>query len=318
MDNRVAGCQPPAGATPLLRFGLPSPPGVVGMVMAPGSASGKHPFYVVCKCGLGCCVCGGRRVGVWVWGLGLLVVLPVCALFVGGGGWVWVKCPCGGFGSHLGCWVFGWCWCSRRVVWLSATVVVVYYFALLFCSCVLLRAGELHCAPLPALACSAALCAMLPPRCALCCLHEARRPRLPGQGRSSRGGRVRVTSEALGQGRPPIGGAESEPPGPACDSCARAPRLWAAVAVRGCSARVVGLPPTLGVGCWAGAGACGGWCGCLPPSLWYTALLCFAVRCAACFRVLANFVMCLCLLFGVALPCALRCLHEVWRPRLPG
>ena len=24
MDNRVAGCQPPAGATPLLRFGLPS------------------------------------------------------------------------------------------------------------------------------------------------------------------------------------------------------------------------------------------------------------------------------------------------------
>ena len=86
MDNRVAGCQPPAGATPLLRFGLPSPPGVVGMVMAPGSASGKHPFYVVCKCGLGCCVCGGRRVGVGVWGLGLLVVLHVCALFVGGGG----------------------------------------------------------------------------------------------------------------------------------------------------------------------------------------------------------------------------------------
>ena len=140
MDNRVAGCQPPAGATPLLGFGMPSPPGVVGMVMAPGSASGKHPFYVVCKCGLGCCVCGGRRVGVGVWGLGLLVVLPVCALFVGGGGWVWVKCPCGGFGSHPRCWVFGWCWCSRRVVWLSATVVVVYYFALLFCSCVLLRA----------------------------------------------------------------------------------------------------------------------------------------------------------------------------------
>ena len=77
--------------------------------------------------------------------------------------------------------------------------------------------------PLPALACSAALCAMLPPRCALRCLHEARRPRLPGQGRSSRGGRVRVTSEALEQGRPPIGGAESEPPGPAFDSGARTP-----------------------------------------------------------------------------------------------
>ena len=68
MDNRVAGCQPPARATPLLRFGLHSPPGVVGMVMAPGSASGKHPFYVVCKCGLGCCVCGGRRVGIGAWG----------------------------------------------------------------------------------------------------------------------------------------------------------------------------------------------------------------------------------------------------------
>ena len=140
MDNRVAGCQPPAGATPLLRFGLPSPPGVVGMVMAPGSASGKHPFYVVCKCGLGCCVCGGRRVGVGVWGLGLLVVLHVCALLVGGGGCVWVKCPCGGFGSHLGCCVFGWCWCSRRVVWLSAAVVVVHYFGLLCCTCELLRA----------------------------------------------------------------------------------------------------------------------------------------------------------------------------------
>ena len=168
MDNRVAGCQPPAGATPLLRFGLPSPPGVVGMVMAPGSASGKHPFYVVCKCGLGCCVCGGRRVGVGVWGLGLLVVLPVCALFVGGGGWVWVKCPCGGFGSHPGCWVFGWCWCSRRVVWLSATVVVVYYFALLFCSCVLLRAVVASC-----IVC---LCRLWPAvlRYVLCCLRVVR------------------------------------------------------------------------------------------------------------------------------------------------
>ena len=123
MDNRVAGCQPPAGLTPLLRFGLPSPPGVVGMVMSPRSASGKHPFYVVCKCGLGCCVCGGRRVGVGVWGLGLLVVLHVRALFVGGGGCVGVKCPCGGSGLHPGCWVLGWCWCLRRMVWLSAAVV---------------------------------------------------------------------------------------------------------------------------------------------------------------------------------------------------
>ena len=52
MDNHVAGCQPPAWATPLLRFGLPSPPGVVGMVMAPGSASGKHPIYVAPHRGL--------------------------------------------------------------------------------------------------------------------------------------------------------------------------------------------------------------------------------------------------------------------------
>ena len=85
MDNRVAGCQPPTVATPLLRFGLPSP-GVVEMAMAPGSASGKHPFHVVCRCGLGCCVCGGRRVGVRVWGHGPLVMLHVRALFVGGGG----------------------------------------------------------------------------------------------------------------------------------------------------------------------------------------------------------------------------------------
>ena len=202
MDNRVAGCQPPAGVTALLRFGLPSPPGVVGMVMAPGSASGKHPFYVVCKCGLGCCVCGGRRVDVGAWGRGLLVMLHVRALFVGGGGCVWVQCPCGGCGPNPGCWVLGvgcWCRCSR-VVWLSAAVVVVHCFALLcytVCS-VLSCAGEFHCVPLPALACCAALCAMLPLRCALHCLREAWRPRLPGHARSPRRGRVRVTSEVLG------------------------------------------------------------------------------------------------------------------------
>ena len=122
MDNRVAGCQPPAGVTPLLRFGLPSPPGVVGMVMAPGSASWKHPFYVVCKCGLGCCVCSGRRVGVGAWGRGPLVMLHVRALFVGGGGCAWVKCPCGGFGPHPGCWVLGWCWCSS-LLWRHTTLL---------------------------------------------------------------------------------------------------------------------------------------------------------------------------------------------------
>ena len=200
MDNRVAGSQAPAGATPLLRSGLPSPPGVVGMVMAPGSASGKHPFYVVCRCGLDCCVCGGRRVGVGAWGRGPLVMLHVRALFAGGGGWVWVKCPCGGCSPHPGCWVLGWCWCSRRAVWLSATVVAVHYFALLCCTlcCVLSCAGAFHCLPLPALVCWGVLCATQPPHCALCCLREAWRPRLPGQGRSPRWGRVRVTSQVLG------------------------------------------------------------------------------------------------------------------------
>ena len=161
MDNRVAGCQLPAGVTPLLRFGLPSPPGVVGMVMAPGSASGKHPFYVVCRCGLGCCVSGGRCVGVGAWGRGPLVMLHVCALFVGGGGCVWVKFPC-----------------------------------------------------------------------------------------------------------------------------------------RRCG-------PTLGVGCWAGGGARGGWCGCPPLLLRSTISLCSAVLCAACCHVLARFIMCVCRLWFAALRCVL-------------
>ena len=179
---------------------MPSPPGVVGMVMAPGSALGKHPFYVVCKSGLGCCVCGGRRVGIGVWGRGPLVMLHVRALFVGGGGCVRVKCPCGGSGPHPGCGVLGWCWCSRRVAWLSAAVVVVHYFALLCCTvcCRLSCAGEFHCVPLPALVCCAVLCAMMPPRCELRCLREAWRPRLPEQDHSPRRGRVRGTSDALG------------------------------------------------------------------------------------------------------------------------
>ena len=149
----------------------------------------------MCTCGLGCCVCGGCRGGRWP-----LVMLYVRALFVGGSGYVWVKCPCGGSGPHPGCWGLGWCWCSRRVVWLSAAVVVVHYFALLCCTvcCVLSCDGEFHCVPLPALACCAALCAMLPLRCALRCLREAWWLRLPGQGRSPYRGRVRVTSEALG------------------------------------------------------------------------------------------------------------------------
>ena len=89
-----------------------------------------------------------------------------------------------------GRWVLGWCWCwcLRRVVWLSAAVVVVHCFAL-FCYIVCMLASFVVC--LRRLR-RAAL------RCALRCLHEAWRPRLPGQGHSSLQGRVRVTSEVLG------------------------------------------------------------------------------------------------------------------------
>ena len=41
-------------------------------------------------------------------GCGPLVMLHVRALFVGGGGGVLVKCPCGGSGAHPRCWVLGW------------------------------------------------------------------------------------------------------------------------------------------------------------------------------------------------------------------
>ena len=100
-------------------------------------------------------------------------MLHVRALFVGGGGYVWVKCPRGGLGPHPGCWVLGRCWCSRRVVWLSAVFVAVHYFALLCCTvcCVLSCAAAFHCVPLAGfglLHCvvcyaASALCAMLPP-----------------------------------------------------------------------------------------------------------------------------------------------------------
>ena len=72
---------------------------------------------------------------------------------------------------------------------------------------------------------------------------------------------------------------------PVCVSC-----LLAAVVVHGWVARVVGLAPALGVGCWAGVGVCGACCGCLPPLLWCDVVLCSVVLCAAlhcpCTRVL--------------------------------
>ena len=90
-------------------------------------------------------------------------------------------------------------------------------------------------------------------------------------------------------------------------------------------------PPTLGVGCWVGVGARDGWRGCPPLLLWYTTLLCSAVLCAACRRVLVSFIVCLCQLWRAALRCVLCCLrvvryvasvrrggHGTCGPRLPG
>ena len=87
------------------------------------------------------------------------------ALFAGGGGYAWVKCLCGGCDLHPRRWVLGSFWCLRRVVWLSAPIVVVHCFAL-FCyivCCVLSCTGKFRCVPLPALAFCAVLCVALPP-----------------------------------------------------------------------------------------------------------------------------------------------------------
>ena len=188
-------------------------------------------------------------------------MLHVRALFVGGGGCVWVKCLCGGSGPHPGCWVLGWCWCSLRLVWPSAAVVAVHYFALLCCTvcCVLSCAGAFHCVPLPALACCGALCATLPPRCALGCLHEVWRP----QGRCPRWGRILVTS-----------GAESEPPWPAFEACVCA--LFASGG--GCAwvkCLCGGSSPHLGR--WVL-----GWCRCLRQVVWLSAAI-VVVQCSALF-----------------------------------
>ena len=145
MVNREAGRQPPTGGTPLLRFGLPSLPGVVRMLLAPGSASGKHPFCFVCGCGTSCRVCGGCGVGVGVWGCVPLVMLYVRAVFVGGGGCAWVRCLGGG-----GRWGLGWCRCLWRALWLSAAVVVACYSASLYC--------VVCSAPLPLYVCAPPVC----------------------------------------------------------------------------------------------------------------------------------------------------------------
>ena len=71
---------------------------------------------------------------------------------------------------------------------------------------------------------------------------------------------------------------------PACVPC-----LLAAMVVHGWVARVVGLAPALGIGCWASVCVCGACCG-SPPPLWCATLLCSTALCAAlcrpCTRVL--------------------------------
>ena len=90
-----------------------------------------------------------------------------------------------------------------------------------------------------------------------------------------RGGRVRVTSEELGQGRPPIGGAESEPPGPAFDSCARVPFVGGG----GCAWVQC---PCGGSGSHTGRWVLG-WRWCLQRVVWLSAAIivvhCFALFC---------------------------------------
>ena len=78
--NGKVGCQPPAGVTPFLSFGLPSLSGVVTVVAAPGSVSGKHPLFEVCESGPTCHTCGGCGACVPVWGCGVVDRLCCVAL----------------------------------------------------------------------------------------------------------------------------------------------------------------------------------------------------------------------------------------------
>ena len=123
MVNRVAGCQPPARATPFLRFGSPSLPGVVKMMLALGSALGKHPFCAVCGCGPGCRACGG---------CGALAGVPCLLAVVVVRGWVARMvglAPALGVGCWAGVGVRGEC----RVVVHHRWSGVLLCFALLRC-----------------------------------------------------------------------------------------------------------------------------------------------------------------------------------------
>ena len=136
MVNRVAGCQPPAGANPLLRVGLPPLAGVVGMVLAPGSASGKHPFCVECVCVALVVLCGGCDIGV------LLCCVVCCAALP-----LYARAP-------LVCNALGCSSVRLRQLCVPRRCVVLCCFGV--CCAALFR-----CVPLSALACRTALCVVL-------------------------------------------------------------------------------------------------------------------------------------------------------------
>ena len=120
------------------------------MVLAPGSASERHHFCVVCVRVALVVLCGGCGVSVGVWGCGPLVVPCVRALFVGGSGCAWVGCPRGVSSTHPGHRVLGLCRCLRRVLWLPTVAMVCCSTVLcvaLCCPCTrVLLWCVLHCA----------------------------------------------------------------------------------------------------------------------------------------------------------------------------
>ena len=136
MVNHVAGCQPPAGATPLLRFGLPPLPGVVGMVLAPGSASGKHLFCVVCVRVALVVLCGGC-------GVSILLCCAVCCATLP----LYVRAP-------LVC-------TTQRCSSVHVRQLCVPRRCAVLCCSGVCCAALFRCALLSALACRTALCAVL-------------------------------------------------------------------------------------------------------------------------------------------------------------
>ena len=74
-----------------------------------------------------------------------------------------------------------------------------------------------------------------------------------------------------------------------CPTCV--PCVLVVVVVHGWVARVVGLAPALGIGCWASVGVCGVFCGC-PPPLWCVAVLCSAPLCTSVGSSLPHCVVC--------------------------